>query len=127
MAFQHDILPGEPIIVVTLFEGFDFGSELTASAGRTYELLQQAVRPVFLIDDLLQVDMDLDELTVAASFTSRGEHPIYHHPNLRAVLFVTNSDMVRLAVKGLMSDTFGNVNAHLFNTLDDALRYARSN
>ena len=61
MAFQHDILPGEPIIVVTLFEGFDFGSELTASAGRTYEILQQAARPMFLIDDLSQVDMDLDE------------------------------------------------------------------
>ena len=41
-------------------------------------------------------------------------------------MFITNNDMVRLAVKGLMSDTFGNVNAHLFNSLDQALSYARS-
>jgi hypothetical protein len=126
MTFQHDLLPGEPIMLVTLFEDFNFATDLPHSTGATFKLLESVNEPVFLIDDLQRVDIALDDLTTAASITSRGDNPLYHHPKIREVLFVTSYETTRMAIRGLTTDTFGNVRARLFDTLGEALAYARS-
>jgi hypothetical protein len=47
------------------------------------------------------------------------------HPLMKEFLVVTNVKLVELAAKGLSSDIFGNVAVQVFETLEDALAYAR--
>ena len=49
-----------------------------------------------------------------------------HHPHVKELIIVTQAKMEELAAKGLNSDIFGNVPISVFETMEDAVAYARS-
>jgi hypothetical protein len=81
--------------------------------------------PVYFINDTSAVDFDLATVIEGSNLVARGENPIFHHPNIRSVIYVTQSDLGALAAKGMDSNAFGNVDVKIFRTLDEALAYVR--
>jgi hypothetical protein len=90
-------------------------------------MLDAAPEPVYWIVDARNSSLKVDEIILGASLVARGEHPLYHHRNIRQVIYVTSSQIMKLAAEGLSADAFGNVNIKLFDDLDQAMEYVHQN
>ncbi len=126
MNYKVEALPGEPIIVTTLSAQSRIMEDMASSGAEVRALLDQAREPSFFIMDMSEMSVNLDDVILGANRGARGEYPLSQHPNLREMLFVSRSSMIKLAIQGLNTVTFGNLNVRVFDSLDDALAYARS-
>lgn len=124
MSHSIEKVPDLPIVVLTLetrhilAEMGEFDSDLTA-------LLDSQPEPVFMIHNLVEAVISLEDLTIGASATARGPGARLHHPNVRENLLVTHDGMMKLAAAGLRTATFGNVKIRAFDTREQAIEYCQ--
>ena len=119
-------LPNEPIVVDSMSPDYDLAVELPQALPKLIETVEQLAEPVFWVVDISKVEeMDVEDLLIGTELLITGEKALYHHPNIREVMYVTSSQMIRLAATGLSDDLFGNLKIHVFETLEAALQYAR--
>ena len=126
MNYKVEALPGEPVILATLYEDYSYTVDDPQANAEVVNILDEIDGAMFLVIDATHRSFSLDDVVQAANNDARGEDALYHHPKLLGVLIVTRSSLVRLATKGLNTVTFGNVNAYAFEALDEAIEYARS-
>lgn len=124
--FSVAVLPGEPIILVTLDEDFNVGDHIHLADAETRDILSNTQETFFDIIDTTRWRVDFDQMLQAASAGARGEDPIWKHPQIRRVIFVTQNRMLVMAAHGLRTATFGNLEALVFNSLDEALTWCRA-
>ncbi len=132
--YYIDLLPDEPIILSGLYKEFSVVADQPRSDAETRQTLDQVSEPVYLIIDLTEISFSLDELVVGSNFAARGQHitdtrgqsPLWKHPNIKELIFVTDKRLIKLAVMGLDSLAFGNIQAKAFETQEEALAYARA-
>lgn len=127
MSYSIEVFEGEPIILVTLNADFDLETEGEASIGEAMTLLATAPEPVYYINDLRAATFDFMATVQGSNMAARGENPIFHHPNVKQVILITNTDIQNAAAKGMGSSTFGGANIVTFNDIAAALDYARNN
>ena len=124
--YTIELLPDTPIVVMVFDNDFQLdpgGHPITAEFD---QLISDLNDPVFLLIDIIRVDISIDSIIQVANATSIGEKSLFHHPQIREILFITTDRTVRLALKGLNSKVFGNLqHVSPFNTLDEALTYAQ--
>jgi hypothetical protein len=118
-------LDDEPIVIVTLPTEYNLAAELPKLMPRYISLLETAAEPVYWIVDARNSSLSVDEIILGASLVARGEHPLYHHRNIREVIYVTSNQIMKLAAEGMKGDAFGHVNIKLFDDLGQALDYVR--
>ena len=123
---KMEMLPDEPILIVTYLEGFNIAEQIPQSFKDTMAVLDQVKEPVFYIVDLTQLSLSLDDVITTSSLGARGDQPLWHHPMIREMIFVSPSTLVKLTAQGLDSPAFGNLKARIFQTRDEALGYARA-
>lgn len=117
-----------PVLLGTWFENFNFTTDARPFSSEIHHQLDQQDSPVYYVLDMTRHDkMNLDDITQGASMGSRESDPNFLHRNTIGVILVTNKPAVKAAARGLRSDTFGNVNAHAFSTLEEALDFVREN
>jgi hypothetical protein len=120
-------LPDEPILTLILSEHYSVSQDIGASTAAVKTCLDQADQPLYYILDLSHLKAGLDDVMLAASHSARGETPLWHHPSIREIIFVSQAPLMKASVKGLKSAAFGNLErAKAFTSLDEALRYCRS-
>lgn len=119
-------LPGEPIVVGTLFDGFSYQNDMVPYLDELAVLLDSAPAPFIYINDLRGFSPTLTDLIEGSNVVSRGTGALMHHPNFKLLVLVTKNAMIRLAVRGMNSPVFGFVRAEVFETLDEAFDFARS-
>lgn len=120
-------LPGDPIILVSLFKDYNIVQDLPKSGAEGIALLDEQTTPVFYVIDIRELQLDVNDVIDGANLASGSEGALYRHPMIREALFVTEQEIVAMGVKGLDSVPFGNVKARVFKTVEDALAYARAN
>ncbi len=125
-SYTLEQLPGEPIIVLTMYESFSPADDLPEILDRLKEMLDSAEEPICFINETLRLKVSLSDLISTASLVARGEGAVYHHPNMKEVLVVTDKKIISLGAEGLRSDIFGNVPISVFETMEEALDYVRS-
>jgi hypothetical protein len=126
MSSEFQQLPNEPIVIVTLHKGYDLRAELPVTLPGYLKFLDAAPNPVFWIVDARDSNMTLEDVQQGASLVARGTHPLYLHPKIRQVIYITSSQLLRMAAVGMQSDIFGKVNIKLFDNLDEALQFVRA-
>ncbi len=125
--FSHTTLPGEPVIILAFYKNYDMRTELSAAIDEGTRLLDAADGPVFYITDMTEeLPFNIQDLISVTSSITRTGNAILHHPNMGEYLLVTRNPAMKVAMKGLNSPAFGNVPARAFDTVDEALAYARS-
>jgi hypothetical protein len=128
MTYTIERLHDLPVLLGIWRKDFVFGED-----GRSYTLamnsqLNQQDTAVFYILDMSNWHtMTFDELLIAANIGAQGKDANFHHPMNRKTLFVTQNAAVSIAAEGLSGEVFGNVNAAVFSSLDDALAHVREN
>jgi hypothetical protein len=125
-AFKVEKLPGEPIMVSTLFETWSVANDISATVDQLVAHLDAADEPLYYISRFSGLKLNLQDLIVASNQAARGSSALLHHPNLRELLLVTDFKLFELAAKGLDSEVFGNVPVSVFKTPEEALEYARA-
>lgn len=119
-------LPGEPILVLTLPQGYVLGAQTPETMNRIKGQLDQFDTPIYFIVDQRAVHLDLQGLIETMNLLSRGDDALLKHPKIREVLLVQTDELGRMAAEGLSDDIFGSFKIDIFNTPEDALTYARS-
>jgi len=95
--------------------------------GELIALFDSQEEPAYLIADVENYTFSLQDLLIAVNKAARGgAAAILHHPNLAGTITVSTSGLMRLSAKGVKSDTFGNIHAEVFNTIEEALTYVRT-
>ncbi|MBN1313346.1 MAG: hypothetical protein JXB30_18210 [Anaerolineae bacterium] len=121
-------LPDEPIVVVWLSSSVHIDS-LEIYQERTHqtiELLDSMEEPVYYVYDLSEAKLNIAEIVLGANKGAGSSASSLRHPNVKEVLVVTQSNLIKLAAKGLNTEIFGFVPVSVFDTLDEALEYAHS-
>jgi hypothetical protein len=121
-----DKLPDEPIVIVTVTGDPDDLSDSERDISQLRSLFDRISESVFLILDMTNAEVGFDGLLRGASNAYRGDNPTFRHPNIREILHVSDDPGLELAARGMDSEMFGNVKIHLFETLSEALAYARA-
>lgn len=124
MPITIEQIPDAPILVVrgdqadrdVLEETLEVNSQISA-------LLDTLSQPVFLVVDLREISMSLEDVLQVAIVSARGQDSLLHHPNIRENIFVMRSGLLRMAAKGLNNLMFGLLTPGIFDTLEEALGY----
>jgi hypothetical protein len=126
MPTEFKKLPDEPIVIVTLPTDYNLAVELPKIMPVYMNFLNSATTPVFWIVDARNSPLGVEEIVRGAELVARGEHPLYHHPNIRKVIYVTSNKIMKLAVAGMENEIFGNLTIKVFDDLDEALKFVRT-
>ena len=127
MPTEFKKLPDEPIVIVTLPTDYNLSVELPKVMPVYMNFLNSATTPVFWIVDARNSPLSGEEIVRGAELVARGEHPLYHHPNIRKVIYVTSNKIMKMAVAGMENEVFGGLTIKVFDDLDEALKFAREN
>ncbi len=119
MSFNVEKLPGEPVIITTINEDYVLTTELAQSNRAAMDLLEASDEPLFLIVDI-HTSLDFEEVMTGAN------SEMWLHPNIRQTILVTPDPTVHMAVQGMTTAAFGNLNIVAFDTLDAALKHVRA-
>jgi hypothetical protein len=125
MSFRVERLAGEPILLVTVPEDFDVKNDLPAAIKQIREILDGSEEPVYHTHDVHPFQMSFDDMMAAMRLLTQGEMAILRHPNIREVLVAADDTMIRAAAKALALVPYGGLPVRVFETLDEALAYAR--
>ena len=125
MSYTIEKLPGEPIILST--GGADFtGAEGPQLVEDMYQAVEHHPERIYLISDMSAITMTMDDVLQGSSLMTRGQKAAYSHPNVIENVFVTRSNFIKMAAKGLSAPIFGGLQVRVVETLDEALSYCRS-
>ena len=117
------LLPEEPILIGTINDSFSLRDDLDPFLNELASILVALDQPVYYIHNVLDFKVNVfQDFLVAASKTFRGETSIINHPNLIPVI-VTTDQLMKLAIKGINSEIFGNLDFPVFETLEEARAY----
>ena len=116
--------PTDPFILLTVNPDYNMAEELAISNQTVANLLDQSSeKQVYIIH--FKNKLSLDEIITGANRVGRGENSLWHHPNIKKIILITNSAAIRVSAQGMSSDTFGNLNVAVVASLDEALHHAR--
>ena len=116
------VLDTHPVLMNTLEAGYVFARDFPEGVAEMRRIMDAHPEPLFIIDDVRAARLTVDDLINAANQGSRGEHPLWRHPNSRGIYFISKDEAIALAAKGMNSPAFGNTAVKVFPTLEDALK-----
>jgi hypothetical protein len=124
MPYTIEKIPDAPIVIMVREQakGVD---ELPEVIEAVTAVLDAQAEPVYLILDIHAMELGIDELTSAATRGARGPSAVMHHPKIRENLVVSGKTLVKLAMQGLRTATFGNVKVRVFDSQENALAFCR--
>ena len=96
MSYKYERISGEPIIIVHLFEDFNFKTDLQIATPEAVRILDGVDTPVFWVVNVL-APMDLEDLLLATQDISQGENALWKHPNIRQTVVVSQDAMIAAA------------------------------
>jgi hypothetical protein len=124
--YKLERLGDEPIMLVTIEIDYSIARDMQQSDAEGRVLADASEQPLFWITDISKLKPSIDDLLLGSNQGARGEDPLWHHPMIREMIFVSSSPLIQLAAKGMNSVTFGNLNVQVFKSVGDALDYCRS-
>lgn len=115
-------LETHPVLMNILEPDYKFSRDFPEGVAEMRRIMDASPDPLFIIDDVSQAQFSLDDLINAANQGCRGETPLWHHPKMLGIYFITQSKTIEMAVGGITSSTFGKVHARVCHSLDEALK-----
>ncbi len=115
------LLDSHPVLLSTLRSDFSLAKDWAEGEQEIRRIVEEHPEPLFLVSDTREWKLSLDDVIASANLGSRGEDPIWHHPKIRGVYFISTSKLVELAGAGLRSPVFGNTAVKVFPTLEEVL------
>ena len=120
-------LPGEPIIVFTPSASYHMAIDVQASIETAFEVLAELTESVYYIHDWLAIKpLDINDVSVGAMSAALSQNPLFKHPQIREIIFVTTDKILLAAAEGLNSKVYDYIQVRSFSTMEEALSHVRS-
>jgi hypothetical protein len=127
MAIKVERLPNEPIIIYHYPEKLAANSEITEALQEAITLHQSTMDDdpiIWVIHNATQLKVDFSTvITMLATLTRDGPEG-FDDPRIKAAA-VTQNDLIRLVAKASRQEQYGSWYVKIFETLDEAITYAR--
>lgn len=117
----YTLMENLPVFIGTNRPEYSIAKDWAPGVVDMKRVLDAQEKPLFWISDVRELKISLEDVVAAANMGGRGEEPIWHHPNIRGVYFISNSKMVELAARGMNTPMFGNTVVKVFDTVEKAL------
>lgn len=117
-------LEDEDILIAT-FTGHIVAEDIATMYQRSENLIQHLMPPVYRISDFRLTSSSPPEAIAALKIALNAAGGSTTDPRIRPVLLGDNR-WARLAQDAMRMEQYGGINMPLFNTMGDALKYARS-
>lgn len=125
MSFAAHELENDRIIVLNLHPNYDLLREIQFSNQAVKDIL--AVRNErFTLITVLHLKLTIEEITYGASVVGRGRDSLWHHPQIRQVVLVSDDDAIKQAAAGMASTAFGNLQVAVFDHVEAAIAFAKA-
>lgn len=115
------VLDTHPVVMNRLEAGYILTEDWPEGVAEMQRILDTHQKPLFIIDDIRAIKLTVGDLIVAANNGSRGERPLWRHPNSRGIYFISEDRTIKMAAAGMNSPAFGNMTVKVFSTLEEAL------
>ncbi len=115
----------EPVIVIRLHKDYVATQEMHDSNSALLKLLDQATQKQNVIIVYDGYEPSFTDLQQGSNSVSQGEDPLFKHVNLKRVVLVSTSEVVKLMAAGMGTDAFGNLNIPVFEDEIEALAHCR--
>lgn len=129
MPYNIELLPDEPIVIVTLSEPFDWVKDVETTTAQVADLTQHLDGPIYRISDMKQVSLDFSEVVTALASVTKVKNGSFSDPRYR-IIFISQKALVDLAEFGAQSasqEQYGVAEPiQVFTDLDEALHYVRA-
>jgi hypothetical protein len=125
MSYKVEMLPNEPIMVTTFEAGFDVRRDATGVVKQMRALLDAATQPVYMLDDTINMKLNFADLVGGLAMVTRGETDVVNHRNVRRIVIVTSSDILKFATTALKQSQYGGKEVAVYTSMDDALAAIR--
>jgi chromosome condensin MukBEF ATPase and DNA-binding subunit MukB len=117
-------LPDEPIILAHIYDRMDLAT-IRSMFEQTAALAQEIEGPLFRITNFRDVDVSIREMANALVEANRCAPGSTRDPRVTPIM-VAGRNRVRLLFDAMKRKEFGGREVLVFDTLDEALSYARS-
>lgn len=118
------LLPDLPILVVEVIEGYAAREHQDDVLAQSRKILDASQEPLFVIN-VTKYKSSMDDVMYLVNSAARSDGAIWKHPNIRGMFWVSTDILVKLSVKGLDSNPFGNLKQTTVETFEEALRRIR--
>jgi hypothetical protein len=125
MKFNVERLSNEPILIVTIYKDYVVGRDSAEIVQTVDSKIGKEESGLYSIYDLRDMKMTFGELVLALSNQSQRAPGAMADPRTQAVI-VGSSELVRFGAEAFKQEQYGNLKFPLFETLDEALVYART-
>jgi hypothetical protein len=127
MSYSFELLPDEPILIATMYDSFSIKHDAEAHLSELASILDGLDQRVCYISDIRALKINVfQDFLAAVSKAFRGNEAVIKHPNITTTIIVSTAELIKLSAKGLNTEVFGHLSLPVFDTLDEALAYARS-
>jgi hypothetical protein len=109
------------VVIATCGEEFQISSELGLLIDKIIDLAETQSDVINLIVDMRNASIGLDDVILAANHGRRNERSVFRHPQIKRVVYVSNSKLVELGAKGLSNPVFGNLTVRVAGSVEDGL------
>lgn len=125
MSFYAEEYPEKSIIVLTLADDYDLVREIAYSNQAVKDILSIRKGRYTLIT-VIHPKLTIEEIMHGANTVGRGRDSLWHHPQIRQVILVSDDDAIKHAAAGMASTAFGNLNVLVCPSVDAAFVLARA-
>jgi hypothetical protein len=125
MAVSSELVPGEPIVILTFEWPFEPRPALLESARLTQEALETVGGDViYRIDDIRKLDFNFSNL-VQAMGTAREAIPGSLGDERVHTILVGSGKLVEMITASMKQAQYGGINIAAFSTVEEAVEHAR--
>jgi hypothetical protein len=124
MSYRLERLPDEPIVVLTLLPDFSMRQDIRASSEEAALLIEQVAGDrIYFIYDLRDLRLNFSDVVTGLGQAAKATDML-KNPRIRTII-VGSGALVEMGVKALSQEQYGGRPAPLFETVEEAIDYAR--
>jgi hypothetical protein len=124
MSYKLELHPELPAVICLLGTDFEPRHDIGDIIKDLKKHFDNAQQPIFYVNDMSEVKWGFSDvvLGMGAAAAAGG---VMRHPNLREIIVISRSELVRLGVGALGQSQYGGLRARIVSNLDEGLNYIK--
>jgi hypothetical protein len=125
MPYKVEKLPDEPILVTAVINPFKVSEEFPLYVEAVVKALDEASEPLYFISDAVGLKVTFGDVVSGLAFVTKGKVTYVNHKNMRKMIAIADSDLIRMAVNAVGQKQYGEYVAQVYPTTEAALEDIR--
>jgi hypothetical protein len=125
MPYRVEKLSNEPILVTAVENPFKVSEEFPQYVEAVVKALDESPEPLFFISDATGLKVSFGDVVSGLAFVTKGKVTYVNHPNMRRMIAIADSDLIRMAVNALGQKQYGGYRTEVYPSTEAALEAIR--